>query len=163
MTWNRSRRAAAIVAASVITLVVGACGSSSSSSTTKTATSVATANTAAPAVTTAAAATATSVATSAAAAPAPAGASTSGGVAEYQPSTVISKSASATVLSSPDSVDKVGAFYKDALAKDGWTVTSAATSPYSASFSAHRDSQGVNISIYPRGSGSGISITTHPQ
>jgi hypothetical protein len=57
----------------------------------------------------------------------------------------------------------VGAFYKDALAKDGWSLVSASSSPYSASFTAHRDGEGVAVSVYPRGSGSGISITTHPQ
>jgi len=67
------------------------------------------------------------------------------------------------VLTSPDSVTKVGNFYKDSLAKGGWQIRSSSSSAYNASFSAHRSNQGVSISVYSRGGGSGISITTHPE
>jgi len=86
----------------------------------------------------------------------------SGQLPDYQPSTLVSKSASSTVLTSPDPVDKIGAFYKDALAQGGWHVTSSSMSAYHASFTAYRSSEGASISVYSRGSGSGISISTHP-
>jgi hypothetical protein len=99
----------------------------------------------------------------AAASPAGGGAAAPGGqLPDYQPSTVVSKSASSTVLTSPDPVDKIGAFYKNALAQGGWHVTSSSMSAYHASFTASRSSEGASISVYSRGSGSGISISTHP-
>jgi hypothetical protein len=88
--------------------------------------------------------------------------SAAGKLPAYQPSSVLSSSPSSTVLSSPGSVTKIGEFYKDALAKDGWQVRSAVTGTYSASFTAIRGSEGVSISVYPRGGGSGISVSTHP-
>ena len=83
--------------------------------------------------------------------------------ADYNPSTVVSKHGGSIVLSSPDSVTKIGAYYKGVLAKGGWQVQSATVTAASASFSAHRTGEGVTISVYPQGSGSGISITTYPQ
>jgi hypothetical protein len=67
-----------------------------------------------------------------------------------------------TVLTSPDSVSKVAAFYSDVLEKDGWQVRSSSVSSYHGSFNAHRNNEGVSISVYPHDSGSGISITTYP-
>jgi hypothetical protein len=64
------------------------------------------------------------------------------------------------VLTSPE-VTKVGDFYKEALAKGGWQIRSSSTTAYNASFSAHRTGEGISISVYPRGAGSGISINTH--
>ena len=81
---------------------------------------------------------------------------------DYQPSTVVSKTAASTVLTSPDPVSKIGAFYTDALAKGGWQVMSSSTSAYHARFTASRSHEGASISVYSRGSGSGISISTHP-
>ena len=100
----------------------------------------------------------------AAASPPAGGAATaaSGQLPDYQPSTLVSKSASSTVLTSPDPVGKIGAFYKDALARGGWHVTSFSMSAYHASFTASRSSEGASISVYAQGSGSGISISTHP-
>lgn len=92
-----------------------------------------------------------------------AGSPSAAALPDYQPSTVVSKSAYSTVLTSPDSVSKVGEFYRTALATGGWHVTSSSMSAYQASFSANRSSEGVNVSVYSRGSGSGISISTHPQ
>jgi hypothetical protein len=82
---------------------------------------------------------------------------------DYQPSTVVSKSASSTVLTSPDSVSKIGEFYRTALATGGWHVTASSMSAYHASFTASRSNEGVSVSVYSRGNGSGISISTHPQ
>jgi hypothetical protein len=86
-----------------------------------------------------------------------------GKLPDYQPSTVVSKSAYSTVLTSPDSVNKIGEFYRRALATGGWHVTASSMSGYHASFTAYRSSEGINVSVYSRGSGSGISISTHPQ
>ena len=88
--------------------------------------------------------------------------SSAGRLPDYRPSTVVSKSEYSTVLTSPDSASKVGEFYRTALAAGGWHVTSSSMSAYQASFSANRSNEGVNVSVYPRGSGSGISISTHP-
>jgi hypothetical protein len=76
---------------------------------------------------------------------------------------MVSKSAYSTVLTSPDSVNKIGEFYRSALAAGGWHVTASSMSAYHASFTAYRSNEGVNVSVYSRGSGSGISISTHPQ
>jgi hypothetical protein len=81
---------------------------------------------------------------------------------DYQPSTLVSKSAASTVLTSPDPVQKIGAFYADALAKGGWHVTASSMGPYHANFTAYRSGEGASISVYPRAGGSGISISTHP-
>jgi len=89
--------------------------------------------------------------------------SSAGKLPDYQPSTVVSKSEYSTVLTSPDSVSKVGDFYRNALATGGWHVKSSSMSAYHASFSANRSNEGVNVSVYSLGSGSGISISTHPQ
>jgi hypothetical protein len=86
-----------------------------------------------------------------------------GKLPDYQPSTVVSKSAYSTVLTSPDSVSKIGEFYRNALASGGWHLTSSSLSAYHASFTASRSNQGVSVSVYSRGSGSGISISTHPR
>lgn len=46
---------------------------------------------------------------------------------------------------------------------DGWRLQSSSNNPKSASFTAVRPSEGVTVSVYPRGAGSGISINVHPQ
>jgi hypothetical protein len=86
-----------------------------------------------------------------------------GKLPDYQPSTVVSKSADSTVLTSPDSVNRIGEFYRSALTAGGWHVTASSMSAYHASFAAYRSNEGINVSVYSRGSGSGISISTHPQ
>lgn len=90
-------------------------------------------------------------------------ASAGGKLPEYQPSSVVSKSGHSTVLTSPDSVSKVGAFYQRALAAGGWHVVSGSTGSYHASFTAYRGHEGASISVYFRAGGSGISISTHPR
>jgi hypothetical protein len=97
------------------------------------------------------------------AAPAAAEKSARGKLPKYRPSALVSKTAYSTVLTSPDSVSKIGAFYRKALAAGGWHVVSDSASPYHASFSADRGNKGVSISVYPRAGGSGISISTHPR
>jgi hypothetical protein len=81
---------------------------------------------------------------------------------DYQPATIISKSSTTTVLKSPDSLTKIGTFYKDALARGGWDTTSSSTGFFHASFTAHRAHEGVSISVYPRFGGSGISVSQYP-
>jgi type IV secretory pathway VirB10-like protein len=82
---------------------------------------------------------------------------------DYQPATVISKSPTSATLSSPDPVAKIGAFYADVLAKDGWQVISSSAGAAHASFTAARGHQGASISVYPRSGGSGISISIYPR
>jgi hypothetical protein len=80
----------------------------------------------------------------------------------YQPSRLISQASGSTVVRSPDSVAKVGAFYADALAKGGWKIISSSRSAYSANFTARRGTQGTTIAISSiSGSGSVISISTY--
>ncbi len=67
------------------------------------------------------------------------------------------------MLTSPDSVSKIGSYYRAVLGQGGWQLRSSSNTAYSASFTAHRASEGVTISVYPRGSGPGISISTHPE
>jgi hypothetical protein len=89
--------------------------------------------------------------------------SSAGNLPDYQPSTAVNRSEYSIVLTSPDSVSKIGEFYRNALVTGGWHVTSSSLSAYHASFAAYRGNQGVSVSVYSRGSGSGISISTHPQ
>jgi hypothetical protein len=92
-----------------------------------------------------------------------ANADTTGTLPDYQPSKLVSKTSTSTVLTSPDSVAKVGAFYADVLAKGGWQVISSSVGSFHASFTVSHDHQGASISVYPRWDGSGISISTYPR
>jgi hypothetical protein len=89
-------------------------------------------------------------------------ASTTGKLPDYRPATVVSDSGTTTVLKSPDSVSKIGAFYRNALANGGWDTTSSSMGSFHASFTAHRAHEGVSISVYPRFGGAGISISRYP-
>lgn len=149
MTRSTRRYVLGIGIASLVGAGLGACGGSSTTTVTHTASS-----SSQPAVSAATSSTATSAA---------AGSTKAKAIPDYQPSTVVSKSTYSTVLRSPDAVSKVGAFYKAELATGGWEVRSESSSAYHASFTAHRDHEGVSISVYPSGSGSGISISTHPE
>jgi hypothetical protein len=154
--------------AGVLTVAVGlaSCGGSSGSTATKTVTQSAAAITSTAAPATVASTSAAPVASStAAAAPAPTKAKKAGtgSVPDYTPSSVVSKRPHSTVLRSPDSVTKIGTFYAGVLAKGGWRLMASSNSSFHANFTAHRANEGVNISVYPRGSGSGISISQHPQ
>jgi hypothetical protein len=85
-----------------------------------------------------------------------------GKLPDYRPSTVVSDSGSTTVLKSPDSVSKIGAFYRNALASGGWDTTSSSMGSFHASFTAHRAHEGVSISVYPRFGGAGVSVSRYP-
>jgi hypothetical protein len=85
-----------------------------------------------------------------------------GKLPDYRPATIVSESGTTTVLRSPDSVTKVGAFYQSALANGGWDTTSSSMGSFHASFTAHRSGEGVSVSVYPRLGGSGISISRYP-
>jgi hypothetical protein len=163
-------RTAATAGVVVVAAGLAACGGSgggAKATTTVTQTAAASSSTASPTATASSSAAAASTATSsaAAAAPAPTKAKTAGNgtVPDYKPSSVVSKRLHATVLRSPDSVTKIGTFYSGALAKGGWTLRASSKSSYHANFTAHRANEGVNISVYPRGSGSGITINQHPE
>lgn len=133
-TRRRSRYAAVTVTALLAGLGLGACGGSSTKTVTPATSSSQTSTSAG------------------------GGATNAQPIPDYQPSKVKVKSVNATVLTSPDSVGKIGAFYKDELAKGGWDVISESTSAYHASFTAHRGKEVVSISVYRSGSGSGITI-----
>jgi hypothetical protein len=165
-SWTAKTKTSAAVAASLLAVGVAACGGSSG-------TTAAPAAPQAPAGPAAPAAPAAAPAGPAApAAPAVGKKSESAGkassaastaVPDYRPASVASKSAYSTVLTSPDSVSKIGSFYQGVLAKGGWQLRSSSNTAYSANFTAHRANEGVSISVYPRGGGSGISISTHPE
>jgi hypothetical protein len=161
-------RAAGLLAVSALAIGVPACGGSSGGSPGGSATKTVTAKQSAPANTSSSSASAPSSTSASSSNATPAasgnGASTSDApVPDYKPSTIISKAPDSTVLTSPDSVAKIGSYYKAVLAKGGWQVRSAAVTTGSASFSAHRSGEGVTISVYPQASGSGISISTHAE
>lgn len=85
------------------------------------------------------------------------------GLAAYHPSTVVRRDRFVTVLTSPDSVSKVGAFYKAQLTKGGWQIRSESTNAFHAVFTAHREHQGATVVVHPQGSGSGVAVTVHPE
>jgi hypothetical protein len=155
MTGSKSRATTSprilgtLAVSAAVALGVAACGGSSGSSTTTVTRSAASsAQTRATVTQTQSAAPATQAGTE---------------LPDYKPSTVVSKTAGSTILTSPDDVSKISAFYHDALAKGGWQTMSSSTGPDHASFTARRPGQGVSVSVYPRGSGAGISVTVHPQ
>jgi hypothetical protein len=166
---KHATRVAGLLAVSALAIGVSACGGSSGGSSSP-ATKTVTAKQSAPANTasSSASAPASTSSSSTSAAPAASGggstskSSASGSVPSYNPSTVVSKHGDSLVLNSPDSVTKIGSYYKGVLARGGWQVQQATVTARSASFSAHQTGQGVTISVYPSGSGSGISITTYP-
>jgi hypothetical protein len=100
-----------------------------------------------------------------AAAPAPVSAPKAGtqsaSIPEYQPSSVISRSPGHVQLSSPDSVTKVGDFYKQALDRGGWHISSDASSPYSVNLVAQRSSEGATVAIASTGRGASISVSDY--
>lgn len=158
----RARMFAVAVATAIVAVGLAACagqGSAPAASPTKTVTATAPASQSA--ASSPAATTTTPASGSNGTSPA-ANTSGKGTVPNYEPSTIVSKSAVSAVLTSPDPVSKIGAFYQNALAKGGWHVLSSSSSAYSASFNATLGGEGVSISVYPRGNGSGISISTHP-
>ena len=158
MTWATSTRTlASVAAAALVAAGVAACGVNAGGSA------------ASPAKTAAASAPASPAPAAKSPAPAPSGgtsakadASTTGKLPDYRPATVVSDSGTTTVLKSPDSVSKIGAFYRNALANGGWNTTSSSMGSLHASFTAHRAHEGVSISVYPRFGESGITISRYP-
>ena len=80
-------------------------------------------------------------------------------IPEYKPSTVLSNVSGTTVLKSPDPVDKVTAFYENALKSGGWQWHTTAQSSYSSHFEAAKDSAHAVIQISSAGQGASISVT----
>ena len=94
------------------------------------------------------------------AAPASTAAAPSGGtLPEYKPSTFLSSSSDTTVLLSPDSVDKVAAFYENALKSGGWQWHATAKSRWSAHFEGTKGSAHAVIQISSTGKGVSIAVT----
>ena len=154
------RTAASAAAAAALAVGLAACGGINGPATSPTTTVTATAPASqAPAANSAPA----PAASHAADAAARANADTTGTLPDYQPSKLVSKTSTSTVLTSPDSVAKIGAFYADVLAKGGWQVISSSVGSFHASFTVSHDHQGASISVYPRWGGSGISISTYPR
>ena len=54
----------------------------------------------------------------------------------YQPSSVVSDTAGSLQLTSPDSVQKVTAFYNKALSEGGWSIVSTSKTSYSTNITA---------------------------
>jgi hypothetical protein len=110
--------------------------------------------------TTAPAATATTAPAATTAAPAATAAAASGDtIPEYKPSTVLSNASGATVLKSPDPVDKIAAFYENALKTGGWQWHTTAQSSYSTHVEATKDSAHAVIQVSSAGQGASISVT----
>jgi hypothetical protein len=78
---------------------------------------------------------------------------------EYKPSTFLSSGSGTTVLLSPDSVDKVAAFYENALKSGGWQWHATARSRWSAHFEATKASAHAVIQISSTGTGVSIAVT----
>jgi len=130
----------------LVTCGIAACSSSSSTAAPAATTAAPAATTAAPAATTAAPAATTAAASS-------------DTIPEYKPSTVLSNVSGTTVLKSPDPVDKVAAFYENALKSGGWQWHTTTQSSYSTHFEAAKDSAHAVIQISSAGQGAAISVT----
>jgi len=139
-------RTSAVLAASALAIGVAACGGSSGGSdrgsATKTVTASQTTGQNAPAANQSAPVAAQSAPVVTQQAPTADDNSRSAGksnaaVPDYQPESVVSKSRYSTVLTSPDSVSKIGSYYRAALAGGGWQLRSFSNSPWNASFTPH--------------------------
>lgn len=80
----------------------------------------------------------------------------------YQPSSVVSDAPGSLQLTSPDSIQKVTAFYDDALTKGDWSIISNSKTAYSTNITAKKGSTGTTLSISATGSGTYISLVTYP-
>ncbi len=78
---------------------------------------------------------------------------------DFKPSTVISHAGTTTVLSSPAAVDKIAAFYENALKSGGWQWKATAKSAYSAHYEATKGSARASIQVSRSGTGASISVT----
>lgn len=79
----------------------------------------------------------------------------------YQPSKVIGRSRYLTLLSSPDSVHELAAFYATELERAGWITTSHVVTGGNATLVAHHGPHGATISISDTGTGTAISIGSY--
>jgi hypothetical protein len=84
------------------------------------------------------------------------------GIPNYMPSTVVSEWPWSRTLRSADPVDKVSAFYLDAMETDGWRTVSKAMGRYSTNLTVKKAHTGASISIATVGRGTSISISTYP-
>lgn len=80
----------------------------------------------------------------------------------YQPSNVVSQTGGSALLTSPDPVAKVSAFYVDMANSGSWTTVSKSVTPYNGNLTIRRPGEGATISVSPSGPGSTISISTYP-
>ncbi len=111
-----------------------------------------------------------SAAAATAAATAPAAATTTAAsgdaVPEYKPSTVTSSEhvlgVSKTVLTTPDSVDKVAAFYAAALSAARWQVEKTAKSGATVEYKGIKGTAAVEIEISPAGTGASVTVKVIP-
>lgn len=90
----------------------------------------------------------------------PSATASAGAVPRYPGSQVKGFSDGATVLTAPEGVPSVAAFYRDGLTASGWRMTSVLMSQDRASIVATRGSEGLLIKIYraPTGDGCEISV-----
>ena len=139
---NARWRWAAVPLILLLSVWIVGCSSSGSSSS----------PTSAPATTAAAAATTT--------------AASGGAVPEYKPLTVTSSEhaggVSKTVLTSPDSVEKVTAFYEHALPSGGWQVEKTAKSGDTVEYKAARGAAAAEIEISSAGTGASVTVKVIP-
>jgi hypothetical protein len=83
-------------------------------------------------------------------------------VPEYKPSTVTSSKhvggVSKTVLTSPDSVEKVTAFYKSALPSGGWQVKKTTKSGDTIEYKAVKGAAAAEIEISSASTGASVTV-----
>ena len=84
-----------------------------------------------------------------------------GTLPRYMPSSVVSDSPGSLQLTSPDSIQKITAFYDNALTTGGWTIVSNSKTAYSTNITAKKGSTGTTLSISTTGSGCYISLVTY--
>jgi hypothetical protein len=83
-------------------------------------------------------------------------------VPEYKPSTITSSEhvggAGKTVLTSPDSAEKVTAFYENALQSGGWQVEKTTKSGDTVEYKAIKGTAAAEIEISSAGAGASITV-----
>lgn len=90
------------------------------------------------------------------------GGETFGGLPVYEPSDQVSKAPGSLVLTSPDSVEKIGEFYKNAVRDGDWDIVSETVSRFAASITVKKRGRGASINVAPGTDGSVISISSYP-
>lgn len=85
----------------------------------------------------------------------------SGTLPRYMPSSVVSDTPGSLQLTSPDSIQKITAFYDNALTTGGWTIVSNSKTAYSTNITARKGGTGTTLSISTTGSGCYISLVTY--